>query len=413
MKTKVLITCIVCLILVSFSMNVFSTNEALNIENDANQLTNMTLQEQKQEVEDKITESNTRLEYVQNELTASLNKIQELSQTIEDYQIQYDDLARQVETLEIEVAQTNNNLIEIQEQYDKKEKVLKKRIVTLYEAGSTTYLDVLLSSRSLSEFLSNYYLIQEIMEADSSLLKELENKKKKLEQEKLKQEEQSTQLKTAKSEISNMQILLENNKILQENYLINLTEEEKKLQEQIEEYKAEQEELEQKIRESMEWGGVIAIQFTGGAMIWPVAVQGTYITSGYGVRLHPIQGVYKGHDGIDIGNAGYGAPVVAAADGVVTFAGVLSGYGNCVIISHGVGIVTLYGHGQDIIIQMGSQVKQGDVIMTVGSTGNSTGPHLHFEVRKDGSSVDPLPYLQASEEEKNVTNEDVTEGKRN
>ena len=230
MKTKVLITCIVCLILVSFSMNVFSTNEALNIENDANQLTNMTLQEQKQEVEDKITESNTRLEYVQNELTASLNKIQELSQTIEDYQIQYDDLARQVETLEIEVAQTNNNLIEIQEQYDKKEKVLKKRIVTLYEAGSTTYLDVLLSSRSLSEFLSNYYLIQEIMEADSSLLKELENKKKKLEQEKLKQEEQSTQLKTAKSEISNMQILLENNKILQENYLINLTEEEKKLQ---------------------------------------------------------------------------------------------------------------------------------------------------------------------------------------
>ena len=113
--------------------------------------------------------------------------------------------------------------------------------------------------------------------------------------------------------------------------------------------------------------------------------------------MHPIQGVYKYHSGIDIGNAGYGAPVVAAADGVVTFAGVMGGYGNCVMINHGDGIVTLYGHGQEVLTTLGTQVSQGDVIMLVGSTGNSTGPHLHFEVRKNGVIQDPISYLKGEE----------------
>ena len=128
-------------------------------------------------------------------------------------------------------------------------------------------------------------------------------------------------------------------------------------------------------------------------MIWPVGVEGTRITSNFGTRLHPIQGIYKFHSGLDIGNAGYGAPALAAEDGVVTYAGWMGGYGNCVMISHGEGITTLYGHGQTILTEVGAEVKQGDVIMLVGSTGNSTGPHLHFEVRLNGSPVNPLPYL--------------------
>ena len=173
-----------------------------------------------------------------------------------------------------------------------------------------------------------------------------------------------------------------------------LSEEEKTLYEQIEQYKKEQEDLENQIQAAINWSGALAIQYKGGVMLWPIAVDGTYITSPYGNRLHPIQGVYRYHDGIDIGNAGYGAPVIAAADGIVTYAGVMSGYGNCVMINHGDGIVTLYGHGQEIYTELGATVKQGDVIMAVGSTGNSTGPHLHFEVRKFGVAVDPIPYLQ-------------------
>ena len=146
-------------------------------------------------------------------------------------------------------------------------------------------------------------------------------------------------------------------------------------------------------------------------MIWPVGVEGTRITSNYGTRLHPIQGVYKFHSGLDIGNAGYGAPALAAEDGVVTYAGWMGGYGNCVMISHGNGISTLYGHGQTIITEVGAEVKQGDVIMLVGSTGNSTGPHLHFEVRLNGTAVNPLPYLNGEmNRDRKDAMENVVEG---
>ena len=128
-------------------------------------------------------------------------------------------------------------------------------------------------------------------------------------------------------------------------------------------------------------------------MIWPIAKSGTVITSNYGMREHPIQGVVKIHTGLDIG-AGFGSPVVAAADGVVSYAGWLGGYGNCVMINHGNGLTTLYGHGQKILTELNKEVKQGDLIMEVGSTGNSTGPHLHFEVRLNGNHTNPLNYVK-------------------
>ena len=136
------------------------------------------------------------------------------------------------------------------------------------------------------------------------------------------------------------------------------------------------------------------IQYTGGEMLWPVAASGTVITSQFGIREHPIQGVVKQHTGLDIGGADTGTPVVAAADGVVSYAGWLGGYGNCVMINHGNGVVTLYGHGSKVVASVGQEVKQGDTILEVGSTGNSTGPHLHFEVRINGQYVNPLNYVK-------------------
>ena len=225
-------------------------------------------------------------------------------------------------------------------------------------------------------------MAEQIIEFDSNLLNELDEQKQNIEVKKAEQEKKKTDLRVAKAKQGQMQILMENQKTLQVSYASKLSEEEKNLYEQIEQYKKEQEDLENQIQAAINWSGALAIQYKGGVMLWPIAVDGTYITSPYGNRLHPIQGVYRYHDGIDIGNAGYGAPVIAAADGIVTYAGVMSGYGNCVMINHGDGIVTLYGHGQEIYTELGATVKQGDVIMAVGSTGNSTGPHLHFEVRK-------------------------------
>lgn len=406
MKKKILTLITICLILVCFSINVFSANEVSQneiIEGETNsEATNKTLFEQKTEVDNKLNESNTRLEYVQSEISASMQKVQELDDSINDYQNKYNELQSQIASLEAEISSTQNDLTKTEQEYVRKENLLKKRVVALYEGGETTYLDVLLSSKNLFDFLSNYYMIEQIIEFDSNLLNELDEQKQNIEVKKAEQEKKKTDLRVAKAKQGQMQILMENQKTLQVSYASKLSEEEKTLYEQIEQYKKEQEDLENQIQAAINWSGALAIQYKGGVMLWPIAVDGTYITSPYGNRLHPIQGVYRYHDGIDIGNAGYGAPVIAAADGIVTYAGVMSGYGNCVMINHGDGIVTLYGHGQEIYTELGATVKQGDVIMAVGSTGNSTGPHLHFEVRKFGVAVDPIPYLQGNNANNNT-----------
>lgn len=410
MRRRILTFIIMIVVLFCFSINVFSNTEATNTETqntENNEVSNKTLLEQSNEVRQKLEESSTRLEYVQSELSTSLQQIQELGDKITEYENQYNDLKNQVAEMEANIEVIDADINKVQAEYDRKENLLKKRMVALYKAGDATYLDVLLSSSSIVDFLSKYYMLEKIIDYDTDLMKELEVEKNSIENKKQEQEKKKADLKVAKAKAGQMQILMENNKMLQENYSAKLTTEEATLNEQILQYKQEQEEIERQIQAAINWSGDLAIQYKGGVMIWPVGVNGTYITSPFGNRLHPIQGVYKYHAGIDIGNAGYGAPVLAAADGVVTYAGVMSGYGNCVMINHGSGIVTLYGHGQTIYATLGQTVKQGDVIMAVGSTGNSTGPHLHFEVRKDGVATSPIPFLKG-EDNTTTDNENTT-----
>lgn len=413
MRYKAFTIVIICLQIVCISLNVFSANEINSVNTDlvngTNEIVNKTLEEQKQEVDKQLEESNTKLEYVQSELGATLQKVLELDDSITDYQNQFDSLQTDIYDLEQKINNTKEVLEELEDTYNRKEKTLKKRIVALYEAGDISYIDLLLSSDSIVDFLSNYFMIGELLEYDNNLLEEIENMQNRMEETKKMQEEQQTELKVARSKILETQIQLENTKIVKENYMTMLNEQEIALQVEIAQYKASQEELEKKIAEARNWQGVYDIQFTGGIFIWPVAMQGTYITSSYGNRLHPIQGVYKDHDGIDISGPNInGGPAVAAADGVVTYAGWISGYGNCVIINHGSGIITLYGHGQETIAKTGDVVKQGDVILKIGSTGNSTGPHLHFEVRKNGVAVDPIPYLTGEISSSNGSNSVAT-----
>ena len=272
--------------------------------------------------------------------------------------------------------------------------MLARRLVAMYEAGDTQYLDVLLKSKSITEFISRYYIIQEVAEYDSILINEVEQEKNNIEQTKQKLENEQAEIKIVKAKNEQTTIVLSNMQTLQKSYINELSADEKKLQEQITEYKNDQAEIERQILLAT---NVINpdIQYTGGEMLWPVAISGTVITSDYGVREHPIQGVIKEHTGIDIGNTPTGTPVVAAADGVVTYAGWLGGYGNCVMINHGEGVVTLYGHGNKILTSVNKKVKKGETIMEVGSTGNSTGPHLHFEVRVNGSCTSPWQFVKA------------------
>lgn len=390
MKRKLISIFLVVVLLQYFYSFVFAENitneEAVNEQKDLNEMN--------QEVTEQINQANTKLEYVQSELSNTMIQVQELEDKILGYQKEMTGLSDKLDTLQNSIDETKQKLTIAEEEYNQKEELLRERLVAMYEDGETQYLDILLSSRNIVEFISGYYLINEFVEYDNTLMKEVAERRDDIEITKTKLEKEETEIKLIKAKREQTTVVLQNTITLQESYAKKLSKQEQELKNKITEYKQEQARIEALIQQATNSSNNLDIQYTGGEMLWPVAISGTVITSTYGVREHPIQGVIKEHSGLDIGNATYGSPVVAAADGVVTYAGWLGGYGNCVMINHGNGLVTLYGHGQKIITELHKEVKKGDLIMEVGSTGNSTGPHLHFEVRVNGSCVNPLNYVK-------------------
>ena len=391
MKRKIISIILIILIFQYFCTFVFAENSITN--QTTNNIANEnSLEEQKQEVEDKIDETTGKLEYLQTELSATMIRVQEIEDKVLGYENDVQELGTQMENLQTSIDDATQKLAIASQSYTEKSDMLAKRLVAMYESGNISYLDVLLNSNNITDFISRYYILEEIAEYDSILIKQVEEEKKNIETTKQKLENEQAEIKIVKAKLEQTSIVLNNMKTLQQSYVDDLTDAEKVLQEQITEYKKGQAEIEAKILAANSTD--VNIQYTGGEMLWPVAISGTAITSTYGVREHPIQGVVKEHTGIDIGNTPMGSPVVAAADGIVTYAGWLGGYGNCVMINHGDGVVTLYGHGNKILTELNKEVKQGDVIMEVGSTGNSTGPHLHFEVRVNGTITNPLNYVK-------------------
>lgn len=390
MKRKLISIFLVVVLLQYFYSFVFAENitneEAVNEQKNLNEMN--------QEVTEQINQANTKLEYVQSELSNTMLQVQELEDKILGYQKEMTGLSDKLDALQNSIDETKQKLTVAEEEYNRKEELLRERLVAMYEDGETQYLDILLSSRNIVEFISGYYLINEFVEYDNTLMQEVAERRDDIEITKTKLEKEETEIKLIKAKREQTTVVLQNTITLQESYAKKLSKQEQELKNKITEYKQEQARIEALIQQATNSSNNLDIQYTGGEMLWPVAISGTAITSTYGVREHPIQGVIKEHSGLDIGNATYGSPVVAAADGVVTYAGWLGGYGNCVMLNHGNGLVTLYGHGQKIITELHKKVKKGDLIMEVGSTGNSTGPHLHFEVRVNGSCVNPLNYVK-------------------
>lgn len=394
MKKKIITIVLIIFVIQYFCTFVFAENSVSN--QITNEITNEIpeeLNEQKQEVEDKIKDTNIKLEYVQDELSATMLNVQEIEDKVLKYEEDIQELGEKMTTLQTSIDEAQKKLIIAAQNYEEKKNILINRLVAMYEAGDTVYLDVLLNSKDITDFISRYYVIEEITEYDTFLLNQVKEEKENIETTKQKLENEQDEIKIVKAKSEQTSIVLNNMKTLQQSYVKKLSAGEKILQEQITAYKKEQAEIETKIQSII--NGIDGeIQYTGGDMLWPVAISGTVITSEFGIREHPIQGVVKQHTGLDIGGAPLGTPVIAAADGVVSYSGWLGGYGNCVMINHGDGVVTLYGHGNKVLTSVGANVKAGDVIMEVGSTGNSTGPHLHFEVRENGTCVNPLKYVK-------------------
>ena len=357
------------------------------------------LQEQSSQLTQAIDESNNRLQAVQDELSTNMQELQELDSQIAQSQNELNNINTDINDLMKQISENEDKLKNTQAQYDKIQGLLDARIIKMYETPKFEFLQVILASKSATEFLSTYYAMKELAEYDKELLDTVRKQKEEIETTKKILAEKKRQVVASKQTQQKKAQVLANTKTMRQYYISKLSTEEQELQAKIDDYNNQVETIEAEIK-LMALNSVSA-DYIGGALTWPIPGYNT-ITSEFGMRVHPITGAYKLHTGTDIG-APMGADFVAMGKGVVTKASMTPAYGNMVIIDHGGGVQTLYAHGSEILVQVGQEVEAGTPVLKVGSTGYSTGPHAHFEIRINGQPVNPMDYLLNKDELQKIT----------
>jgi len=296
---------------------------------------------------------------------------------------EYEKLVEELNFLENELLKIEQNIQQAEKDLEEKTEQVKVRLRVMYESSSSSILQSLINSKSLTEFFEKIELISLIAKKDKEIIEELKCTKADV--------EYLRQLKA--EEIKGV----DNKRVETRERIDTLTasraEVEERLQQRLNDLKKIQQLEDQLLEEAKKADREISAllskrAYTGGTMVWPTPGK-TRVTSQYGMRFHPILKINRMHHGIDI-DASSGDDIVAANDGTVILSGYTSGYGNRVVIDHGGGISTLYAHCSKLLVSVGDTVKAGQVIAKVGSTGLSTGPHLHFEVRENDKTVDPL-----------------------
>lgn len=357
------------------------------------------LQEQSSQLTQAIDESNNRLQAVQDELSTNMQELQELDSQIAQSQNELNNINTDINDLMKQITENEEKLNKTQAEFDKIQDLLDARIIKIYETPKFEFLQVILASKNATEFLSTYYAMKELAEYDKELLDTVRKQKEEIETTKKILAEKKRQVVASKQTQQKKAQVLANTKTMRQYYISKLSTEEQELQAKIDDYNNQVETIEAEIK-LMALNSVSA-DYIGGALTWPIPGYNT-ITSEFGMRVHPITGAYKLHTGTDIG-APMGADFVAMGKGVVTKASMTPAYGNMVIIDHGGGVQTLYAHGSEILVQVGQEVEAGTPVLKVGSTGYSTGPHAHFEIRINGQPVNPMDYLLNKDELQKIT----------
>ena len=350
-----------------------------------------------QEIENKqseVEEIKEQREDVKNEIAKVADDIKEIEGNVSALNTKISQTASEIQATEARIEQKKEDIRKKQEEIKKKKKEIQKRekglnerLVVMYKNGSIGFVDVLMGSNSISEFVSNVEMIQKIYENDVDILKILEEEQKKLKEEQKNLEADRQELIAIQDSLKAKVGELDTQKGELKAEQGKLDEKRKELEAKDAELKKDADYLIAEIKKLQDSQRV----YEGGTFTWPVP-SSTYITGSFGNRLHPIFHTWRMHTGTDIA-ASYGAPIVAAASGKVIMAAWFGGYGNCVMIDHGSGIVTLYGHCSSIGVGVGQEVSRGQTVAYVGSTGNSTGNHCHFEVRINGQYVNQMGYF--------------------
>lgn len=390
------------------------------------------LKDEQSKIQAKIDESEKKLSQLNNQIDAQEQEVTELNKQLSNLTDEYNNVIAQKNVVDGEIAETQKKIEDLEAEIVKKDEEINatielfcERLRANYMAGGSTTLEMLSSSSSVSVFLNRLELLKRVTDNDQSLVDELNREIAELEEDKKALEDEKQKLIEEQAELgrvqSNLQATLNQIKVKSEQVESKLAKlqstaseihddiagfdaQEAQIQAQINKIYAQQKaaaEAKRRAEAAKKNGGGSGQTYytprtnpTSG-FAFPVQYSGCYMSSGFGYRSASISG-NAFHGGIDIaGGSIYGKPVLASRSGTVIVAEHYSnsGYGHYVMLDHGDGYQTLYGHCSSVIVNAGQSVKQGQVIAYVGSTGNSTGPHLHFEVRYQGEKLNPLNYI--------------------
>lgn len=400
------------------------------------------LRDEYSDIEDKISESEQRVKELesqqadQSKIVSALNlQLQKLNQERENITAQKDLITEDIDATEQKISSLNAEISKLDAEIAAKDKEIKDtvklfcdRMRANYMAGETSVLEIFTSSSDMSSFLNRLEMFKRVTESDQSLVdklnkeiasieemqKELETKKAALQKEKTELEAKRSDLQKTEDTLTANQDVIKQKTEEVEAKLNALNAQTKELKVSIDEYNSEMSRLDSEIKEAIRKAqnsgsssggnsggsnaGSMNSNVSSAGWAWPMPYDGVYLTSYYGYRYHPLDGDWRYHSGIDVSMSGaYGKNIVATRAGTVILSSLESesgtGYGNYIIIDHGDGYTSLYGHCSELLVSQGQRVSRGQIIARVGSTGWSTGPHLHFEVRYNGETVDPLDYV--------------------
>ncbi len=405
----------ICLIVI---ISILTAN--FNIVIAVNEIEINNQKKEQSKVSEKIDEVKEQQEEVSTKKSQAQKQVENLNAQINSYESEIDELETKISNTTGKIKEAQKQIEEDETKFEKQQEALSNRLVTMYESGDISYLDILLSAGSLTDIISNYYILSELTTYDQQILKDIEEEKQKIEDEKKELETNKQALDAAKKSKESKANALTVAKKEKSNYVSELTQEEATLEKQINELKNYENSISNKIKqmqaaydkelaEAKKKAEAAAKKNKNSSSATTTTTNSNSASGSYGFGwpvANPVIGTSYGasgrlwssghHTGVDF-KASVGTPIFSIGDGQVFDTGYSSAYGNYVEIYHGNNIYSFYAHASRVQVSVGQKVSKGTQIMLAGQTGNTTGPHLHFEIRTPGykysNCVNPMKYL--------------------
>lgn len=343
-------------------------------------------QQELQVIQQRMQEHQSRATQAQRKVNSVSERLQSVQTELDGALSDYNELNRQLDETETLIEANTEFLAKAEQDLAGRTAILKRRMRDIYENGQISYLDVLVGASDFTDLTTRVDLLKRVLGQDTTLIAKVKAERQLISQKKAELERDRLSIAELQKAAKDKKSLIQERRDAQQSVLDEAVNEKDTADQAYQELLETSRQIERMIRNAGNRGG--SSQATG-SMLWPT---GGPITSPFGWRTHPVFGTQRMHTGIDIG-ADYGDDVVAVDSGVVIYADWMGGYGKAVIIEHGGGISTLYAHNSQLLVGEGQSVRKGQSISRVGSTGYSTGPHLHFEVRQNGTPMNPVNYL--------------------